>query len=91
MCKACHVLHVLHAVSVLQQKHVWVNALLLCEPKSAALHVQVVAVRAFQGQATESNTQQQRLHLIKALELGKQCLCVCVLLVCHMACSVSHC
>lgn len=30
---------------------------------------EVVAVRAFQGQATESNTQQQRLHLIKALEL----------------------
>lgn len=31
---------------------------------------QVVAVRAFQGQATESNTQQQRMHLMKALELG---------------------
>ena len=49
-----------------------VSALLSCfEPKSAALHAQVVAVRAFQGQATELNTQQQRLHLIKALELGK--------------------
>ena len=57
------------------------------------LHAQVVAVRAFQGQATESNTQQQRLHLIKALELGKhfQHLCVCILLLCYMACNVSHC
>jgi len=71
-----------------------IGALLLCfVPKSAALHAQVVAVRAFQGQATESNTQQQRLHLIKALELGKrlQCLCVCLLLLCYMACIISHC
>ena len=33
--------------------------------------VQVVAVRLFKGQATESACMQHRLHLEKALELGE--------------------
>lgn len=43
-----------------------------CSWKAVAFDAQVVAVRAFQGQATEAVTKQHCMHLIKALELGEQ-------------------